>query len=197
MGAWLPVGLRIRYPRTRDGDSPEIVPPLGVICLVPFSAVWLTAGLVYSLLSQDPAMHPLSLAIFGCVIPMGIAYGVVTNRRWTRVATVFALGVCAISFWVDWRSVNSVHFVNSASAAYLTVLWLVVAGYLYGSKKARKYYMLIVGLPLPNSLAEVELAPPEWLGTVFSGLSFVAEWLLVVLAFVVFGGLFLGLFDDI
>ena len=104
MAVWHRIGLHFRQPRTEEGDALEVVPPLGIMLFIPLSAVWLTVTLFYSVGADLSTARQIGLALFGGLTPIAIACGLVTNRRWTRLAILVTL-VGNIWLYAAWPGV--------------------------------------------------------------------------------------------
>lgn len=189
MAAWYP-HVKWRHPKTREGASPEIAPPLGIMMFIPLAAMWLAISLGYSMGGSFNTSQQIGMAVFGGVFPIGIAYGVMTNRRWTRIAILLTM---AGNTWLHATSPGLPLMEQLASSQLLDVLLITWAGlviYLYGSKSSRAYYLLIAGRALPESLKSVDLSPPRVVVFLMARLAVLSEWILIVLALAIFGLLF-------
>ena len=191
MVGWRKDGVSFRYPRTVDGNRLDVVPPLGVLLLIPLSAVWLTWYLVETLFSSRGLADALPLALVGGVAPIAVSYGVITNRLWSRLlaVTTFAVFVYLLET-EDGIPNNSAEVVSSPTFA-VALFWWAMSCYLYLSRRSRAYFYVIAGKPLPEDLQGVDFRTPTWVESSFNVFALVAEWLLVLLALAVFFGLFL------
>ena len=188
MPGWIPIGIRWRHPATHEGDSLAIVPPLGVMLFIPAAAIWVPIVLLYSFGADLGARQQLALAGFGGVAPIVIAYGVMTNRVWTRIGALLAV---LANIWVIsvrpgtpiLEQITSNEVLGIALAA-----WVGLALYLYTRKTARAYYLLVAGKPLPMELEGVDLSPPRVVVFAMDHLAILAEWILVILALAIFLG---------
>jgi len=180
------LGIRITHPRTFDGNRPDIIPPLGVLFMLPLTAVWIVSCLALTLFSRRPMSEEIPLALFGSIAPIVSGYGISTNRVWSRPFLVITLAVSIVLVAVDggisknWRLDDSPLLIAAIS------IWLIVSAYLYFSRRARVFYLLIAGREIPSTLRDVTLEPSAWIVNLFSVLAAIAEWLLVVLALAIF-----------
>ena len=189
MGVWYRIGARFRHPRIEEGNAPAIAPPLAIMMFIPIAALWLAFMLFYSATPDMILGRQIVLALLGGVAPIGIAYGVMTNRRWTRTGI---LATVAANIWF-FEVVSGMPFIeqlfSNLRLSIEVVAWLALCVYLYSGAVPRAYYLLISGRPLPEELREVDLSPPKWLESGMQGLAVCAEWMLIVLAI----GMFVGL----
>jgi hypothetical protein len=189
MAIWYRLGLSWRHERIEEGASPDIVPPLGVMGFIPLAAISLPVSFIYSFGADLDVAREILLAVFGGVAPIAIAYGVMTNRRWSRLLIVVS---AAMSVWIYaggppsgamWSIVSSSWPVGAAVA-----VWLSITTYLYCAKKPRAYYLLLAGAPLPDNLRDVDLSPPRVVVRLMAYLSYLSEWVLMLLALAIFFG---------
>jgi hypothetical protein len=170
------------------------VPPLGVLLLVPLSVIWLMATVLYSLWGDFSPRTAIILALAGGVCPMLAAYGVVTNRRWTRALVIIAIPITIYVIGVN-QGMSLESMGTAPAMACLWLSWGVLVGYLYFSRRARVYYLLIAGRPLPKELATIDLMPPLWFQRVIGLVPAIAEVALIILALALFFGVFLAISD--
>jgi hypothetical protein len=192
IGSWYPVGWRYVHQKIFDANRPDITPPLGVMLLLPFSMLWLTTTLVAALFGDRETYWEILMAFVGGIAPIGVGYGVTTNRVWTRPLAVLSLAVYfpllrfQHGFPGIWYAIDDPFM--AAAGAFL----LLLVCYFYLSRSARAYYLLIAGGELPDSLREVNLEPPTWLLGASRILASIVEWAIVLLALaILFGGLLL------
>lgn len=186
MAGWRKDGITIKYPKTFDGDHQDIVPPLGVMLLIPFSALWLTWYLIMTLFSQREPTFAWFLAIAGGVAPIALGYGVITNRRWTRLLCVVALAVFIVLATIDGGLPRNWTESISLAAVTAALLWWAMSIYLYCSRTSRAYFYLIAGKELPEELQGVHFDMPDWIVSSFGIFALIAEWLMVLLALIIF-----------
>lgn len=189
MGVWYRIGARFRHPRIEEGNAPAIAPPLAIMMFIPIAALWLAFMLFYSATPGMSLGRQVVLALVGGVAPIALAYGVMTNRRWTR-AGILATVIANIWFF---EVVSGMPFIEQLySNPRLSIgvaAWLALCVYFYFGAVPRAYYLLISGRPLPEDLSKVDLSPPKWLESGMQGLAAFAEWILIVLAIGIFVGL--------
>lgn len=196
MAVWHRLGFRITHPRTFDGNRPDIVPPLGVLLLLPLTAAWIVSCLALTLFSNRPASEEIPLALFGAIAPIVAGYGVSTNRVWSRPFLVVTLAVSIVLLAADDGISRNWSLDDSPLVIAAVAVWAIVTTYLYFSKRARVFYLSIAGRDIPPALQDVTLKPASWIVQSFSVLAIIAEWLIVVLALAIF--VFVGMsVDDI
>jgi hypothetical protein len=189
MPIWYRTGIKWRHPKNREGASPEIVPPLGIMVFIPLAAIWLPISLVYSFGAELDVPRQILLALFGGVAPIAIAYGVMTNRQWTRLVI---LATVLINIWVyaAWRGVPLSEQLGSNRSFVMSLfVWVALALYFYSWKTSRAYYGILSGKPLPDELKNLDWSPPKALAFLMGHLAAISEWVLILLAFAIFFGL--------
>jgi len=156
------------------------------MAFVPLAAAWLAISLAYSVGGTFNVAQQLGMAVFGGVAPIVLIYGVITNRRFTRIAILLTI---AGNIWFYGVTRGMSLWDQILSSRILAVLFGALIGiaiYLYASKTSRAYYLLIAGKPLPESLANVDLSAPDWVAFLMRHLAGFAEWVLILLAFFIF-----------
>jgi hypothetical protein len=193
MAGWHRIGLRFRQPRAEEGNALGVVPPLGLMLFIPLAAAWLAVTLVYSVGAELTVARQVGLALFGGLAPMGITYGLVTNRRWTRLAILLTLAGNIWLYGVSPGVPLMAQLGSNLALGFLTAVWAAVALYLYGSRSCRAYYLLIAGAVLSDELQDVDLSPPPFIAAAMDNLAGISEWVLIILAFAVFFSVLFGL----
>lgn len=190
MAAWYP-HVKWRHWNSDEGDSLDVAPPLGVILFMPLSATWIVVALLFSFSPGLSEYQLISLALFGGVAPIAIAYGIMTNRRWTRPVILLTLLANLWLFATPTGATSLEQFRLNSAAGVALLVWGLLALYFYRRKTTRKYYLLIAGKSLPDELRGVDLSPPKALVFLLSHIAILAEWMLIVLALAIFFGVLL------
>ena len=191
MVEWKKEGISFRHPRTVDGNRLDVVAPLGVLLLIPLSAVWLTWYLVESLFSSRALAEALPLALSGGVAPIAVSYGVITNWGWSRLLYAISFATYVVLLEIQGGIPNNWGETISPVTFVLALFWWASTCYLYLARRARAYFLIISGKNLPENLQGVRFETPTWIESSFNVFALFAEWLLVLLALAVFFGLFL------
>lgn len=185
MAGWRKDGISFRYPRTLDGERLDIVPPLGVMLMIPLSALWLTWYLVIVLFRDGTAPAAIPMALAGGVAPILVGYAVITNRTWSKHLFAVSLALFVLLVVNDSLIPNEWPRGFSLVTTIAGLIWWGMTTYLYFSKPARAYFMALTGNPLPADLANVTFNTPNWIVSSFSIFALVTEWLMVLLALAV------------
>ena len=156
---------------------------------IPIAALWLAFTLLYSATPGMSLSRQIGLALAGGVAPIAIAYGVMTNRRWTRAGILATVAANIWFFEVVSDSPFTEQFFSNFRLSIGVAAWFAVCVYFYFGAGPRAYYLVISGCPLPEDLRDVDLSAPKWLETGIQSLEVVAEWVLIFLAIGIFVGL--------
>ncbi len=185
------VGAKFKLYVGVESNAPHVVLPVSlviaqmlcvlVLALVLFLAV--TIQLQGGLPSQTDS---ILLALFGGVAPIANAYGLNTNRVWTRIGLLInLLGLLIMKYLLSYGFIipnrSRLALVVGSTAVFLAVLI-----FLYKNANVRAYYMAIRGLPIPDSLAKKNLKSPKRKLRLLGKFLNVAEILLLILVLILF-----------
>lgn len=185
------VGAKFKLYVGVESNAPNVVLPVSlviaqmlcvlVLALMLFLAV--TIQLQGGLPSQTDS---ILLALFGGVAPIANAYGLNTNRVWTRIGLLSnLLGLLIIKYLLSYGFIvpnrSRLTLVVGSAAVFLAVLI-----FLYKNANVRAYYLAIRGLPIPDSLAIKQLKSSKGKLRMLGKFLGVAEILLLILALILF-----------
>lgn len=152
-------GSRIRFRRTSDVHAPWVAAPPGMVFLEVLLLGWLAVLLGVVLLDEALANQlfkfpvlMIGALVLGALIPLLVAYGIATNRIWSRSGAFAAvIGIVWVIGWyvnVPQQLKDSQFLVPLALAAVAAV----AAWYLYGSRSVRNYFAILRGHLPPEAL---------------------------------------------
>lgn len=185
------VGARFKLYVGPESNAPDVLPPIGLVVAQMLCVLVLALTLFLAVtiqLSSGPQNQTflILVALIGGVLPIANAYGLNTNRIWTRIGLlVNLLGLLFITYTMNYGFIipNKPRMTLVIGS---TGIFLVSLIFLYRNANIRAYYLAIRGLPIPELLA-IKLSKsaskkPRFLGKFV----YVAELIILVLALILF-----------
>lgn len=185
------VGAKFKLLIGPESNAPDVMPPVSLVIaqmlcvLVLAFTLFLAVTIQLGSVPQNQVFLIL-IALIGGVLPIANAYGLNTNRIWTRVGLLAnLLGLLFINY-----AMNYGFIIPNKSRMTLIIgstgVILVSLIFLYRNANIRAYYLAIRGLPIPELLAIRLSKSASRKPRILGKFVYVAELVLLVLALILF-----------